>query len=48
MGKEIAIPKSPVEQILDTMAAIIEKQEGFDSETTIYRVVFLSTKMTLR
>ena len=33
MGKETTTLKSPVEQILDTMFAIIEKQEGFDSET---------------
>jgi len=33
MAKRTAILKSPVEQIMDTMFAIIEKQEGFGSET---------------
>lgn len=32
MGEETALPKSPVEQILDEMFAIIEKRKEFDSE----------------
>jgi len=33
MAGEKSIPKSPVEQIYDTMFAIMEKQGEFDAET---------------
>jgi len=33
MSKEMNIPKSPLEQILETTFAILEKQDEFDNET---------------
>ena len=32
MSKEMNIPKSPLEQILETTFAILEKQDEFDNE----------------
>ncbi|MHA1613956.1 MAG: hypothetical protein ACTSYJ_03875 [Candidatus Thorarchaeota archaeon] len=33
MSKEMNIPKPPLEQILETTFAILEKQDEFDNET---------------